>query len=451
MNQSSVQHPPFEFEGLRVAIVGMARSGLAAAEVLAARGARVTLVDGKPAEELVAALAWAHEREIPALAGTQSVGDVELVVTSPGVRWDAPILEDAHRRGIPVWGEIEAAYRIARAPIAAVTGTNGKTTTVLLLAAMLRELGIETWAAGNIAAGDLAMPLVRAAQEAPPDAVIAAEISSFQLETICKFRPKVAAILNITPDHEDRQTWDEYVAAKGRIFENQQADDFAVLTRRVPFTSGKGARLRGQVIYFDEVDRPEWLERLALPGTHNQENALAAACMARALGASEAAIAAVATTWTGVVHRLEPAGDVDGVYYVNNSMCTNTAAFARSLEALPGPKIVLAGGVFKGTDPSPLAQAVAGEDIRRVILFGRSAPLLAEAMRVGGVANAERVETLQEALAWAHSLAQPGDTVVLNPGCASFDQFRDFEDRGETFKRLVRELKSGSPPFLRRG
>lgn len=417
----------------------MARSGLAAAEVLAARGAKVILCDGKPASDLAEPLAKAKQIGIETATGGDRVGDVDLVVTSPGVRKSAPILQDAVSRGIPVWGEIEAAYRIAKAPILAITGTNGKTTTTLLVGEIMREAGYETFVAGNIAAGEIALPLIKAAQAAPAEGVIVAEISSFQLEWIEEFRPKVAALLNITADHLDRQTWDEYVAAKWRIFENQTEDDTAVMRSNVPRPNEARAPA-STVIYFDQAPKPAWINDLRLPGEHNVENALAAACMAVAMGVAEDVIGKAVTTFTGAVHRLEYVATVNGVRYINNSMCTNNAAYASSLAALPEAKIVLTGGVYKGGDISPLAQAVVTNNVRTLILFGKSAGEIELAVRQKGYEDIRRVETLADAVALAAKIAQPGETVILNPGCASFDQFRDFEHRGDTFKSLVAGL-----------
>jgi UDP-N-acetylmuramoylalanine--D-glutamate ligase len=423
----------------------MARSGLAAAQVLAERGACVTLFDSKPAAELEEALQRAGAMGIAAITGVNAVGDADLLVTSPGVRKSAPVLQNAVARGIPVWGEIEAAYRVACAPILAITGTNGKTTTTMLLGEMMRAGGFETFVAGNIAAGEVAMPLIMAAHRAPESAVIVAEISSFQLEWIEAFRPKVAALLNITADHLDRQTWEEYVASKWRIFENQGLADFAVTRRDIPTPESPEPKLAAQVVFYDESPRPSWLADLKLPGRHNADNVLAASCMARAMGVDEAVIERAATGFPGVVHRLEYVATVAGVRYINNSMCTNTAAFAQSLAALPEAKIVLTGGVYKGGDILPLAEAVVRNNVRRLVLYGQSASEIEDAVRAKHFESIRRVQTLSEAVALAGELARPGETVVLNPGCASFDQFRDFEDRGDTFKNLVAELAQRSP------
>jgi UDP-N-acetylmuramoylalanine--D-glutamate ligase len=464
----------FDFANKTVAVLGMARSGLACAEVLTELGAHVRLYDAKPAEQLTDGIAAARALGIePRVDGIPvDYAELDVLITSPGVRKDAPVLQEALRAGVLVWGEIEAAYRIARAPILAITGTNGKTTTTVLLGEMLKAAGIETYIAGNIAAGDLAMPLIKAAYLAGPNAAIVAEISSFQLEWIETFRPKVAALLNITPDHGDRQTWEEYVAAKWRIFENQTNTEVAVLNdelwcdrqmqaaRKVKSSiwlfgiecSDKyGVWAYNDGIYVAHAMKATVTEmfqkvcdnnEIKLPGEHNRENICAAAAMATAFGVGVEPIRQVATTFTGVVHRLEYVDTIDGVRYINNSMCTNVAAFEKSLEALPESKVIIAGGVFKGDDVTPLAKAVVKNNVRALVLIGRSGPEIADAARKIGYENVHLASFMQDALHQAKTLAQPGDTVLLAPACASFDMFRDFEDRGDQFKLAVRELQS---------
>jgi len=436
-----------EFRGKRVAVVGLARSGAACADVLTRLGARVQVYDNRP-EPMLNPAHIAAVRALgiePRLGGAPiNYADTDILITSPGVPKNAPVLQDAITAGIPVWGEIEAAYRVARAPILAITGTNGKTTTAMLLGEMLRAAGIETYIAGNIAAGDIAMPLIQAAYEAGPEAAIVAEISSFQLEWISTFRPKVAALLNITPDHADRQTWDEYTAAKWRIFAYQSEGDFAVLP--LPLTRApQAASLRGKIIVSGLPEQAASLQlggQLKLPGAHNVENVMAAAAMAAAFGIGLDPIRQVATTFTGVVHRLEYVETKRGVRYVNNSMCTNVAAFARSLEALPEPKVVIAGGVFKGSaaEMGDWAQAVAGNNVRALVLIGKSSAEMEDAARTVGYTNIHRAASLAEAVQWAQGMAQAGDTVLLAPACASFDMFKDFEDRGDQFKQCVHTL-----------
>ena len=466
-----------EFNNKAVAVVGLARSGLACCEVLTALGAHVIPYDGKPAADIAEAVAEVEALGLTPIIGGAALdyGQLDYLVTSPGVRRDAAVLLGAVAANVPVLGEIEAAYRIARAPILAITGTNGKTTTAVLLGEMLKAAGIKTYIGGNIAAGDIAMPLIKAAYLAPPEAAIVAEISSFQLEWISTFRPKVAALLNISPDHGDRQTWEEYVAAKWRIFENLLEDEPAILSEEIletreygefievvgdiqaavwAFGRDKRAEFNDRYAWYDEyalylVGKPEFMpwmpdlpllckrSEVKLPGLHNIENILAAAEMALAFGVEPGPIRLVATTFTGVVHRLEYVATVGGVRYINNSMCTNAAAFEKSLEALPEPKVVIAGGVFKGGDVATLAEAVVKSNVRALVLIGRSAPEIEAACRAAGYETIHRAGTLQDAVRQAAALAQPGDTVLLAPACASFDMFRDFEDRGDQFKAAV--------------
>ena len=453
-----------EFNNKTIAVIGLARSGLACCDVLTQLGAHVIPYDGKPAAALTDAISHLSMLGLTPLTGGAALdySQLDYVITSPGVRKNAAVLLDAVAAGVPVLGEIEAACRIARAPILAITGTNGKTTTTILLGEMLKAAGIETYIAGNIAAGDIALPLIQAAFDAPPNAAIVAEISSFQLEWISTFRPKVAALLNISPDHGDRQTWEEYVAAKWRIFENQTEDDFTVIGASLASASQEnllcavqwgfghpcfqeqrvttnGVDIHIDFNLSDEVDYAYIckVDEIKLPGAHNLENIMAAAAMATAFGIGIEPIRKVATTFTGVVHRLEYVETIAGVKYVNNSMCTNADAFEKSLQALPEPKVVIAGGVFKGGDVATLADAVVKNNVKALVLIGRSAPQIEDAARAAGYGAAYLAGTLQEAVTTAASLASAGDTVLLAPACASFDMFQDFEDRGNQFKAAV--------------
>jgi UDP-N-acetylmuramoylalanine--D-glutamate ligase len=428
-----------DFNGKRLAIVGMARSGMAAADVLSRRGAVVTLYDGKSKEQLVDAIRWAEEKGITVKTSADAIGPADLAVVSPGVRLGSPIFKSIVDQNIEWWGEIEAAYSISDAPILGVTGTNGKTTVALLLAEMIRASGRTAFAAGNIAAGSLAQPLIAAADTADASDAIVAEISSFQLETIRNFKPAVAAILNITPDHQDRQTWTEYVDAKWRIFENQEGTDTAVLSSDTPPAS-HFAHLPANVVYYDAASAPEWIGRIKLLGNHSQLNVLAASSMAGAFGVDEESIKRAALDFKGVVHRLEFVAEVGGVAYINNSMCTNNAAFANSLEALPGEKIVLTGGVYKGGDMRQLADAVSRNNVRLVVAFGRSGPDIADIVRSETNVDVLEAIDIAESLALANEKAKKGDIVILSPGCSSFDQFKDFEERGDVFKSLVKSL-----------
>lgn len=439
-----------DFANKAVAVVGVGRSGLACAEVLGKLGADVRLYDSKPVDQMPDAVAAAAALGLTITGSDAPIETrgLDWVVTSPGVPKTSPQLLAAVASGVPVIGEIEAAYRISAAPIVAITGTNGKTTCTVLVGEMLRASGKNAYIGGNIAAGELALPLIKAAQSATPDETIVAEISSFQLEWIDAFRPRVASLLNITPDHGDRQTWDEYVAAKWRIFENQGAGDLAVMSDALA-ADPRARFVKAEIARFGPAEAAGIVETVLpvsdvrLPGRHNVNNLAAAILMARAAGASEEGMAQVARTFSGVVHRLECVATIDGVRYVNNSMCTNVDAFENSLAALPEPKIVIVGGVFKGEDPSPLAASVLAYNVRGVVTIGKSGPAIAAVLRAAGFDNLMGAGGLREALALARRVAQRGDTVILAPACASFDMFRDFEDRGDQFKQAVRLMEAG--------
>ena len=460
-----------DFANSNVAVVGLGRSGLACAEVLTELGADVRIYDSKPADQIASGIEAASTIGVDVHAGDEPIdlGWVDIVVTSPGVPKASKQLLHAVAAGVPVIGEIEAAYRIANAPIVAITGTNGKTTTTVLVGEILRAAGRTAYVGGNIAAGDIALPLIKAAQlvnaSVPgPDSspsrfgrggevragvgsgpIIVAEISSFQLEWIDRFRPKVGAILNITPDHGDRQTWDEYVAAKWRMFENQEPGDLAVMNDDLA-DDPRAKSIRSTITRFGPSEAVDIVEsvlpiaEVKLPGRHNIDNLAAAIVMARAFDIGDDAIRKVAREFGGVVHRLETVATIDGVRYVNNSMCTNTDAFAKSLAALPEPKVVIMGGVFKGDDASALASSAIDNEVRGVVLIGKSAPMLRDAFSAAGYTNTTVVDSLEAAVERATALSTPGDTVMLAPACASFDMFRDFEDRGDRFKQAVRLL-----------
>lgn len=448
-------------------MVGIARTGLAAAPVLRDLGAQVRLSDMAADEALgdraVAARALGVEVVTNASAA-DSLEGADLVVPAPGIPADSPVLRLAVRLGIPVLSEIEVAYRIARAPILAVTGTNGKTTTTLWLGAMLREDGRRAWVAGNVAADEVKQPLVTAAYQAGPDDAIVAEISSFQLEWVERFRPKIGILTNITPDHQNRhRTMAEYVACKARLFAAQGPEDTAVLNAVNAYARRIGAGIAGRLVWFDRGSclssdsacvREGWLtvvsdgvehrlcrvDELRLPGAHNVENALAAAAAALAFGAHPEAVARALREFGPVPHRMEPVAVVDGVRYINNSMCTNVDAAVRSIEAADGPTIVIAGGSSKDADFTALGSVIARR-VKRLILIGQAADEIEAAARAAGYASIDRAASLEEAVNLARAAAAPGDTVMLTPACASFGMFRDFEERGEAFRRIVRRME----------
>ena len=397
----------------RVVVLGMARSGVAAAAALERRGVEVVRVDRKLGSD-----------------GDPTLLDgAGLLVKSPGVPGEHALVAEARRRGLPVWSELELGFRLlAPRPFVAVTGTNGKTTTTELLGAIFRAAGLPVEVAGNVGRALTGVD----PEESTPGAWIVCETSSFQLEDVDAFRPRIAVLLNLEPDHLDRHgTLEAYRAATLRSFARQGPDDVAVVPRGFGAVPGEGRRIE-----FAATD-PLPAEPL-IPGAHNRENAAAATAAARAAGIADSAIAQALRTFPGVQHRLEPVRELAGVRYVNDSKATNTAAARRALAAFAAPLLVILGGSLKGESFDELAEDVRGR-ARAIYLIGEATGELAAALDRAGVAY-ERAGTLARAVAHAAAAARPGDVVLLSPACASFDQFDNFEQRGEEFRRLVSNL-----------
>jgi UDP-N-acetylmuramoylalanine--D-glutamate ligase len=386
----------------RVLVLGLARSGLAAAGALERRGVEVVRAD----------------RELGNDEDISLLRDVGLLVKSPGVPGEAPLVAGAREREIPVWSEIELASRLLPNPIVGVTGTNGKTTTAEWLGFML----------GAPVAGNVGRALSELDGQVEGDQLVVAELSSFQLEDIDRFRPRIAVLLNLEPDHLDRHgSFEAYRDAKLRIFENQTESDTAVVPRDLDHD------VRANRVEFAAGDRLP--AEPALRGLHNRENAAAAVAAARAAGAGEEEIVRGLREFKGVPHRLELVAEQGGVAYVNDSKATNVAATLRALAAYEDtPVRLILGGSRKGEDFAPLAAAL-GPNIRAVYVIGDTADELARA-----IPDTIRAGDLATGVERAATAAQPGEVVLLSPACASYDQFRDFEDRGEEFKRLVANL-----------
>jgi UDP-N-acetylmuramoylalanine--D-glutamate ligase len=377
----------------RVLVLGLARSGQAAVAALERRRVDVVKADQT----------LGNDGELSLLDG------VELMVKSPGIPPGAPLVAEAFRRGVPVWSEVELGYRLVRPRLVGVTGTNGKTTTTELLGTML----------GAPTAGNVGRALTGLDGQVDPGTLVVCELSSFQLEDIHELACEVAVLLNLEPDHLDRYAgFDEYRAAKLRIFERARA-------KVVP----KGSGLDGIEFSADDDLPAEPLIR----GAHNRENAAAATAAAHALGVPDVRIAHALRTFPGVSHRLEPVGEVNGVRYVNDSKATNVAAALRALAAYEDePVHLILGGSRKGEDFTPLARAL-GANVKSVHLIGETAGELAAAIPQGH-------DDGDLAAAVAHVEAEPGDVVLLSPACASYDQYANFEERGEEFRRLVKNL-----------
>ncbi len=445
--------------GRRVAVVGLARSGVAAARLLHACGARVSASDAKPLARLgedARGLAALGVKLFAADAAGAGVAGADLVVVSPGVPLDAAQLLVARRQGAPVIGEIELGWRALEADTIAITGTNGKTTTTALTGALLGEHHRAVLIAGNIGT-----PIAEHALAFPADGTVVCEVSSFQLETIEAFQPRVAVVLNVTPDHLDRhRTFEAYLDAKSRIFANQTASDCTVLNADDAPTRGLAARTRADVVWFSRrrpLDhgvfvRDGWivaklnanveticpLSDIFLRGQHNVENVLAATACALWQGLPAEAIHRGIAHFRGVAHRIEPVRDLRGVHYFNDSKGTNVASTIKALESFSEPIVLIAGGVGKGQDFAPLAAAARGR-VRQAIALGEDGPKIAAALDAAGV-PVRSVASLDAALDAARDAASPGDVVLLSPACASFDMFDNYEHRGDVFRALVQGL-----------
>ncbi|MSO96468.1 MAG: UDP-N-acetylmuramoyl-L-alanine--D-glutamate ligase [Thermoleophilia bacterium] len=404
-------------------VVGLARSGRAAVAALHAGGVEVAAYDADAGLDTAG------------VAATISLGkwddvlldDVDLLVKSPGVSAQAPPVAAARARGVPVISEVELGARLLPNPILGVTGTNGKTTTTALLGAMFAAAGVQAEVAGNIG-----RPLTSLVGASAADAWIVCELSSFQLEDTDTLQPRIAILLNLEPDHLDRHgSFEAYSEAKLRIFENQDADDIAIVPRGFGALPGAARRIE-----FDGRD-PLPAEPL-IPGEHNRENAAAAVAAARAAGIPADAIAEALQSFPGVEHRIEEVATVAGVRYVNDSKATNVAAAVRALASFPGArKLVVLGGRGKAEPYAPLAEAFAPGD--RAYVIGEATEALAAALESAGVPF-DRSGDLATAVAAASDEAREGDVVLLSPACASFDQFESYEQRGQEFRKLVQKL-----------
>jgi UDP-N-acetylmuramoylalanine--D-glutamate ligase len=448
----------FSVEGLRVTVVGAARSGVAAAELLVRRGARVTLTEqGDTVAEAqrlsaagVALEAGGHRRE--------TVVDADLVVLSPGVPFDQPFVAEARTLGVPVIGEIELACRWLKGRVIAITGTKGKSTTTTLTGRMLEASGVRARVGGNIG-----LPVSEQVDDSTPDTVHVIEVSSFQLESTDRFHPWVAALLNFSPDHLDRHpTVEAYAAAKARVFRRQQPTDWAVVNADDPAVRviasaalsqrrwfgfeqvTDGVTVAGDTVVERRVtgDQPLVpLSAVRVPGHHILSDVLAASAISRLAGATPEGITTAVRAFTGLEHAMQLAGDVAGVRFVNDSKATNIASAQRSFESVPSGLVAILGGRYKGGDFKDLREVLRGR-ARGAIAIGECTPRIEDAL--ADLLPVHRASSMDEAVSAAFALAAPGDTVVLAPACSSFDMFASFADRGRAFTEAVARLRERS-------
>jgi UDP-N-acetylmuramoylalanine--D-glutamate ligase len=431
-------------DGAHVVVVGMARSGVAAVRLLQQQGAFVRAVDEKPMSEVLG-VTVEPQTEAPFL-------EADLVVISPGVPADLDLLEKARARSIPVIGELELAASFLQGSTIGVTGTNGKTTTTALIGHILRESGIPCQIGGNIGT-----PPASLVMTSLPSQWNVLELSSFQLETIHSFRAQIAICLNVTQNHLDRHhTFENYTNAKARLFETQQPGDTAVLNADDPITVEFAGLTPAATVWFSSthVVAGAWLEGgviklqgqtlldvrdLRLRGRHNYENVMAAALASERAGAKPSQIAQAAATFVPVEHRLEPVREIDGVAYYNDSKATSVDATLKAIDAFPGGLWIILGGKDKGSDYRVLREPLRAK-ARAALLIGAAAAKISDQLRDDGVPLLQ-CGTLTQAVEEAHRSASAGDTVLLAPACASFDQFESFEHRGRVFKELVNALQ----------
>ena len=451
--------PTMQVQNKRVLVVGLARSGLAVARALVRHGAKVTVSDRKPPGEFADLIPELMKAKVGVELGSQRVETFlrnEMIVISPGVPWDLPQLKAARDKGIPVYPEVEAATWFLDGTIVGVTGSNGKTTTTALLGDMLKASGFPTFVGGNIGNA-----LSLAVDSAPPETKYVTELSSFQLEGIHGFRPHVAVLLNLSPNHLDRHaSLDAYKEAKRQIFRNQGPEDYAVLNADDPWAASLESTVRSRVVMFSRKRelasgvfvsgskiyyRVRHLERILfekrdvpLLGDFNLENVLAATTAACLLGADFNAIRRAVRAFQAVEHRLEFVKEIQGVDFYNNSKATSVDATLKSLEAFEHGVHLIMGGKDKGAPYTPLIPLIK-ERVREVLLIGAAAPKIAT--QLAGATELVQADDLVTAVYQAFVRSRPGDTVLLAPACSSFDQFRDYEERGRIFKELVNLLQ----------
>jgi UDP-N-acetylmuramoylalanine--D-glutamate ligase len=446
--------------GKKISVLGMARSGIACAGLLKRTGAEVFVSDIKDQGALSEETKRLEDLGIAFETGAHTsrvLSGKDFVVVSPGVPPDAPILRQAQDMGVPVLSEIEVAFWLTDAKIVGITGSNGKTTTVTLLGEMLKEDGREHRVAGNVG-----VPFSSVVEEVSADGYLVLELSSFQLERIEEFKPYVACVLNVTPDHLDRHAdFESYLEAKLRIVENQTEDDFVVLNaddetgpklaQYAPSTKiyfsiksevGRGAFVCDRKLYLRRNgDKKDIIEtgQIGIKGPHNLYNACAACAVCSVLKVSPDSMHRALVNFKGVEHRLEMVRTVSGVCFVNDSKATNVDSVWYALQSVPPPIILIAGGKDKGGDFSRLRKLV-DENVKVLILIGEARQKIKDAL--GGLVRTVEADSLEQAVRLAFDKATQGDTVLLSPGCASFDMFKDYEHRGRVFKETVSSLVS---------
>jgi UDP-N-acetylmuramoylalanine--D-glutamate ligase len=449
-----------DLRGKKVLVVGMARTGIATAKFLQAKGSLVTTTEVRPEDEMREPVQELKGMDLSTEWGghrTETFLKQDLIVVSPGVDLNMDPIQKAIHHGVRVISEIELAYHFIHVPILAITGTNGKTTTTLLLGEMLKEDGRKVGVGGNV--GE---PLILFADGGDQWEVLVVEISSFQLEAIEDFRPRISVLLNITEDHLDRYpSYTDYIEAKERIFANQNSGDRAVLNRDDPIVMQSGEKVKAKKVLFSMSKRLEEgafsngqtislklggkreeysLAKTPLKGVHNVENMMAALTVARIFGCSKRAVQDVLDRFKGLEHRLEFVREIEGVRFYNDSKGTNVGSVVKSLQSFSEPVILIAGGKDKNGDLSPLKELVQNR-VKHLILVGEAKERMNH--ELGGLTDTVMAKTMEEAVSLARQQAKGGEVVLLSPACSSFDMFKDYKERGRVFKEAVFKIRTG--------
>jgi UDP-N-acetylmuramoylalanine--D-glutamate ligase len=450
-----------DLRGKKVLVVGMARTGIATAKFLKEKGCLVTTTEARPEEEMREAVQELKGIDLSTEWGghqTETFLKQDLIVVSPGVDLNMEPIQKAIRHGVRVISEIELAYHFIHIPILAITGTNGKTTTTLLVGEMLKEDGKAVGVGGNV--GE---PLILFADGKSRWEVLVAEISSFQLEAIEDFRPRISVLLNITEDHLDRySSYSDYIQAKARIFANQNSGDLAVLNGDDPIVMQFGEKVKAKKVMFSMREKLEEgafsngqtislrlggkgeeysLAKTPLKGIHNVENMMAALTAARIFGCSRRAVQNVLDRFKGLEHRLEFVREIGGVRFYNDSKGTNVGSVVKSLQSFSEPVILIAGGKDKNGDLSPLKELVE-KQVKHLILVGEAKERMNH--ELGGLTDTVMAKSMEEAVSLARQRAKGGEVVLLSPACSSFDMFKDYKERGKVFKEAVFKLSTKS-------
>lgn len=451
-----------DLEGKNILVIGMARSGISAAILCKNKKANVIVQDNKSKEQLVEAIQTFEQFHIPYIIGEtpnqQLIEQQDLIILSPGVPTDLDFLQEARKQGIPIWSEIELAFRYCKGKIIGITGTNGKTTTTSLVGHIVRQFQDHTYVVGNIG-----IPFSECVLEIQEQDIVIVELSSFQLESIDLFKPVISAVLNITPDHLNRhKTFENYISAKKNIFINQKAEDYCIanwddevcqkiyqdIPSKVIFFSRMETLNQG--IYLDEnlilfasdrgIKEICSIHDLKILGAHNLENAMAAAAICIALEIPIANIFQGLSSFTAVEHRIEYVDAIDGVKYYNDSKATNPEAAIKGIEAMEWPIILIGGGMDKGSDFTEWIRFFKNK-VKALVVIGETADSIIHTANGNGFNHCHKADSLEEAVKAARNIASKGECVLLSPACASWDMFESYEQRGNLFKRYVENLK----------